>query len=216
MKINYSRLGVSLSKHKESILKERDRLNAEVEELNRRLHTQRLYTDEMEKKRQQSETKNKELYKLLDETSSEAVKEKRTLENLRQQLDEVTQEKNSKSEEAKHYKWQAEMHHKSTVQQNLQIVAVRSSLERLSTQHTLTVSKLTKYSAEVEHLQLLREKLSHELNQKSNLLKLREDENNKYRLDTGKLIKSREMLMKKLMTCEMNRSMSDQEVVKLK
>lgn len=57
------------------------------------------------------------------------------------------------------------MHHKSTVQQNLQIVAVRSSLERLTTQHTLTVSKLTKYSAEVEHLQQLREKLSHELNQ---------------------------------------------------
>lgn len=60
----------------------------------------------MEKKRQESETKNKELYKLLDETSSEAVKEKRTLENLRQQLDEITQEKNSKTEEAKHYKWQ--------------------------------------------------------------------------------------------------------------
>ena len=60
------RLGSSLAKHKESILRERDRLNAEVEELNKRLQIQRAYSDEMEKKRTESENKNKELYKLLD------------------------------------------------------------------------------------------------------------------------------------------------------
>lgn len=59
-------MGSSLAKHKDGILRERDRLNAEVEELNRRLQIQRLYTDEMEKKRMESEQKNKELYKLLD------------------------------------------------------------------------------------------------------------------------------------------------------
>lgn len=59
-------LGMSLAKHKESILRERDRLNAEVEELNRRLQIQRIYSDEVEKKRMESENKNKELYKLLD------------------------------------------------------------------------------------------------------------------------------------------------------
>lgn len=103
-------LGASLSKHKEGILRERDRLNAEVEELNRRLQIQRLYTDEMEKKRVESETKVKDLYKLLDETSSEAFKEKRTLENLRVQLIELNQEKNNKEEESKHYKWQVNKH----------------------------------------------------------------------------------------------------------
>lgn len=55
-----------MAKQKEGILRERDRLNAEVEELNRRLQIQRLYSDEMERKRMESETKNKELYKLLD------------------------------------------------------------------------------------------------------------------------------------------------------
>lgn len=57
---------MTLAKHKEGILRERDRLNAEVEELNRRLQIQRIYTDEMEKKRMESENKNKELYKILD------------------------------------------------------------------------------------------------------------------------------------------------------
>lgn len=61
-----NRLGSTLAKHKEGILRERDRLNAEVEELNKRLQIQRIYTDEMERKRMESENKNKELYKLLD------------------------------------------------------------------------------------------------------------------------------------------------------
>lgn len=60
------RLGMNLAKHKEGILRERDRLNAEVEELNKRLQIQRIYTDEIEQKRTDSEKKNKELYKLLD------------------------------------------------------------------------------------------------------------------------------------------------------
>lgn len=60
------RLGMTLAKHKESILRERDRLNGEVEELNKRLQLQRIYCDEMERKRTESENKNKELYKLLD------------------------------------------------------------------------------------------------------------------------------------------------------
>lgn len=55
-----------MAKHKEGILRERDRLNAEVEELNKRLQIQRIYTDEIEQKRTDSEKKNKELYKLLD------------------------------------------------------------------------------------------------------------------------------------------------------
>lgn len=59
-----------LSSHKEGILKERDRLSAEVEELNRRLQIQRLYTDEIERKRAEVEAKNKELYKLVDVCTS--------------------------------------------------------------------------------------------------------------------------------------------------
>lgn len=55
-----------MAKHKEGILRERDRLNAEVEELNKRLNIQRIYTDEIEQKRTDSEKKNKDLYRLLD------------------------------------------------------------------------------------------------------------------------------------------------------
>ena len=59
-------LGEALVPHKDGILRERDRLNAEVNELNRRLQLLRVYVDEVEKKRSETETKNLELYKLLD------------------------------------------------------------------------------------------------------------------------------------------------------
>lgn len=45
---------------------------------------------------------------------------------------------------------------------------------------------------------------------------LKEDENNKFRLETSKLVKSKEMLSKKFTALEMAKSALDQEVTKLK
>lgn len=98
--------GGSLGKHKENILRERDRLNSEVEELNRRLQIQRTYTDETEKKRLESEKKLKEMYKLLDATSDEAFREKKMIELYKIQLTELTADRDNKEEVMRHYKSQ--------------------------------------------------------------------------------------------------------------
>lgn len=47
-------------------------------------------------------------------------------------------------------------------------------------------------------------------------LQLKEDENNKFRLETSKLVKSKEMLTKKFVTLEIAKGALDQEVTKLK
>lgn len=122
-----NRLGVSLAKYKDTILRERDRLNSEVDELKRRLQMQRIYADEMEKKRMESENKNKNLYKLLDvhffflihfflfqskfitkiliqESSSEAFKDRRQFEQLKVDFDELTKSKMDVKDELAHYK----------------------------------------------------------------------------------------------------------------
>jgi hypothetical protein len=93
-----------LAKHKEGNLRERDRLAAEVEELNRRLQMQRTYADEVEKKRIEADNKNKELYRMLDETSNGAFKEKRFLESIQGQLSEMTTNYKVALEEANRYK----------------------------------------------------------------------------------------------------------------
>lgn len=60
------RLGMSMAKQKESLIRDRDQLTAEVYELNKRLQQQRIQNDALEKKRAEFEEKCGGLYRLLD------------------------------------------------------------------------------------------------------------------------------------------------------
>lgn len=57
---------MSLTKQKDSLIRERDRLTTEVDDLNKKLQQQRQQTDAIEKRRLELEEKCRELYKLLD------------------------------------------------------------------------------------------------------------------------------------------------------
>lgn len=59
---------MSLTKQKESLIRDRDRLSAEVDDLNKRLQQQRNQNDVLEKKRAEFEEKCRELYRMLDVT----------------------------------------------------------------------------------------------------------------------------------------------------
>jgi hypothetical protein len=62
----------------------------------------------------------------------------------------------------------------------------------------------------------LKDKLTNDLNTKNNILKLKEDENAKFRLENAKIMKSREILMKKMMTIDGSRVALENEILKLK
>lgn len=57
---------MSLTKQKDSLIRDRDRLTAEVDDLNKKLQQQRVQTEAVEKKRAELEERCRELYKLLD------------------------------------------------------------------------------------------------------------------------------------------------------
>lgn len=57
---------MSLTKQKESLVRDRDRLAAEVDDLNKKLQQQRVQIEAAEKKRTEYEEKCRELYKSLD------------------------------------------------------------------------------------------------------------------------------------------------------
>lgn len=60
------RLGMSLTKQKESLIRDRDRLATEVAELNKRIQQQNHQIEAYETKRLEYEEKCRELYKSLD------------------------------------------------------------------------------------------------------------------------------------------------------
>lgn len=57
---------MSLTKQKDSLIRERDRLTSELDDLNKKLQQQRAQTDAVEKRRAELEEKCRELYKSLD------------------------------------------------------------------------------------------------------------------------------------------------------
>jgi len=86
---------------------------------------------------------------------------------------------------------------KVKVRQNLQILSLKTNLEHLNTQHNATNNKLAKITVDLEYTVQERDKNKRALNQRINLLKVREDELIKMRQDNGKLAKSQETIARK-------------------
>lgn len=90
-------------------LRERDRLINEIEELQKKVHTQTKYIEELEEKNFENEEKIKDLYRQLEDISNDAFKGKRAFEQISNKLQETTDEKQYLSDELKKYKQQVSL-----------------------------------------------------------------------------------------------------------
>lgn len=95
-----------MAKQKEGVKNERDRLINELAELSKRFQGQVSHVEELEEKNMENEEKIKELYRILDEASNEAFKERRTLEHVQIKLQEITDERDLYLGESKQFKHQ--------------------------------------------------------------------------------------------------------------
>ncbi|XP_032578912.1 cilia- and flagella-associated protein 58 [Drosophila sechellia] len=177
--------------------KERERLKAEIADLNKRLQLQRTYATELDHTIEGLEAKNKELLKLLDETSSDACNLKRKSDALTKELSTMKTEESRYQEQISQMKSANEHLTKVKVRQNLQILSLKTNLEHLNTQHNAANNKLAKITVDLEYTVQERDKNKRALNQRINLLKVREDELIKVRQDNGKLAKSQEAIARK-------------------
>uniref|UniRef100_A0A336LZT7 CSON006434 protein n=1 Tax=Culicoides sonorensis TaxID=179676 RepID=A0A336LZT7_CULSO len=208
--------GSSMMKHKENLLRDRDRLQSEVEDLSKRMSSQKIYIEDLEKKRDEHKTQIKDLVKQLDELTNEAFKEKRLLESTQNQLKDVTLERDIMAQEIKNLKEISSKNHRTILQQQLQIGAHKANLEKQTATLNVNAIKLAKFASDLDSLAQLKEKVTNELNTKLNLIKMKEDENNKFRLENSKLMKQKEAITKKLVTTIGIKTGLEQEVVKLK
>ena len=90
-------------------LRERDRLINEIEELQKKVHTQTKYIEELEEKNFENEEKIKDLYRQFEDVSNDAFKGKRAFEQISNKLQETTDEKLYLSDELKKYKQQVSL-----------------------------------------------------------------------------------------------------------
>ncbi|KAH8284178.1 hypothetical protein KR054_011689 [Drosophila jambulina] len=196
--------------------KERERLTAEINDLNKRLNLQRTYAAELDSTIEGLEAKNKELLKLLDETSSDAINLKRKVDALTKDLSTMKSEESRYQEQISQMKSANEILTKVKVRQNLQILSLKTNLEHLNTQHNATNNKLAKITVDLEYTVQERDKNKRALNQRINLLKVREDELIKVRQDNGKLAKSQETIARKYAGLDEAKREVEQENIRLK
>lgn len=210
------RLGGNLAKHRDDILRERDRLNAEVEELNTRLQIQRLYTEEIERKREESEKKNKDLYKLLDDTSSEAYQKIRMVDHLQQDIVELNADKSRLAAEQSDLLLQLDGARAANAHLTDQLQTNRALLE--CKQHALqaAVAKATRLAGRLEAASAHQRQVELELGQVETQLKLRNSESNRLLKENGRLEANREQLQKKLLKVDGARSELVQDAMKMK
>lgn len=105
---------------------------------------------------------------------------------------------------------------KVKVRQNLQILSLKTNMEHLNTLHNSTCNKLAKITVDLEYTVQERDKNRRALNQRINLLKVREDELIKLRQDNAKLAKSQETIARKYGGLEMAKQEVEQENLRLK
>lgn len=98
----------------------------------------------------------------------------------------------------------------------MQMLGLRANLDKQTTQNNLNNMKLSRFSADLDNLVQLKDKLNNDLNTKNNILKLKEDENIKFRLENAKITKSREILMKKMVVMDGSKTSLENETLKLK
>ncbi|XP_036323030.1 cilia- and flagella-associated protein 58 [Rhagoletis pomonella] len=195
---------------------ERDKLNNEIRELNKRIQIQRLYTSEVEAMTQTLEEKNKALVKMLDETSNEAYNNRKRLDLLEKELAQTRSEEAKAKEKIQQIKSHNDQLIKLKVRHNLQILSLKSNLEHLHTQHNTTSNKLAKTVVELEYAIQERDENKRALTQRISLLKTREDEIIKLKRENAKLVKSEENTARKYATLNDARSKAEEENARLK
>ncbi|XP_023292257.2 cilia- and flagella-associated protein 58 [Lucilia cuprina] len=203
-------------KHRRDENKEKENLKAEIRDLNKRLQMQRNYTTELETMNQTLEEKNKNLIKVLDETSTEAFNSKKRIDTLTKDLNQLKCDELKYTEQISLLKQQYEKLTKMKVRQNLQILSLKTNMEHLNTQHNATCNKLAKVTVDLEYAAQERDKNKRDLTQKLNILKVREDEIIKWKQENAKLAKLQDNASRKYCTLEETRKEFEQENLRLK
>ncbi|XP_055851683.1 cilia- and flagella-associated protein 58 [Episyrphus balteatus] len=182
---------------KKDYAKEKEKLSAEIRELNKRIQIQRIYTTEVENMTQNLEEKNKALIKVLDETSSDLYSCKKQLDIATKDLSTLKSEETKLIDQIQTIKLKNDHLMKHKIHQNLQILAAKTNLEHLHTQHNATTNKLAKIIVDLEYTTTERDKLKADLAQKTNLLKLREEELIKMKQENSNVCKSQDASARK-------------------
>lgn len=203
----------SLGKHKTTVLQECERLTEEVRELNKRLQVQRAYSDEIQKKLDDSLETNRDIYRQWDEATNEAMANKRKVETLTMKVEKTEERLEAVNDSMEHYKSQSESRNVRLQERERQLTKMRDELERMKSENTIFKTLKAKLEANLKTCSTEFTNVKHELNQTKNFLGLKEDENRKLLKENEDQLKRLDAAARKIATIEKALSKNNDDIL---
>lgn len=192
----------SLGKHKKTILLEYERVTEEVRELNKRLQVHRAYSDEIQKKLDESIENNRDLYRQWDAASNEGWANKKKVESLQIQVEEKEEQLDNMTETMMHFKNQAETRHARLKDRDKQLTEKTEELTKARKEiKDLTIAK-TDLDTNLKDCSKVSAEMKLQIIQLNRFMSLKEDESRKLAIENERGIKKIEALIRKVAAAE--------------
>ncbi|CAH2007025.1 unnamed protein product [Acanthoscelides obtectus] len=205
-----------LSKHKDGLERERDRLINEVTQLNTKLHNALSYQEELERKTSEADLKINEINGQLEDQVAETQRQKKAKEKLEQDVEELKakiEEKESKI---------VELH--GVIAQNAKAIArseqdakeTKYAYDKLSKEFEATALKFSRLQDDHNQTMFDLDKSKKVIQDKMLDAKIIGEEAIRLKLDVSKLSKTRELLEKKILAMNTEKDELNSDRTKLR
>ncbi|CAD7089959.1 unnamed protein product [Hermetia illucens] len=205
-----------LANKKETILRERDRLQAEVEELDKRLHMQRLYSENVEKFRQDAEAVNTTLMQELESSDTDKVKFKRRIQDLHLSIEKAKDTNLGLTKRINSLENRIEDYQKQLEAKTFELQNMRLQFEKMKSEQASWNATLVKRSAALNTCTQENRSLSEQLRTILNKLKAKEYEVLEIRRDCKKSVANFDLVVSRLNKMSNARSNLNKSIVILK
>ncbi|KAG5863288.1 hypothetical protein JTB14_010553 [Gonioctena quinquepunctata] len=188
-----------LSKHKDGLERERDRLINEVTQLNTKLQNALGYQEELERKNSQADMRINEICGQLEDQSGEINRQKRAREKVENDITELKYKLEEKEAQANDLNSLITQHLKLIQRLEQDIKDVKASHDRIAKEHEATSVKYAKLQDNYNNSLFETDKIKRSLQEKLLDIKGFNEDASRFRNEISKLIKVRDLLEKRIL-----------------
>ncbi|KAK9886136.1 hypothetical protein WA026_014923 [Henosepilachna vigintioctopunctata] len=205
-----------MSKKKEGLQREKERLQAEVVQLTQKLQNALSYQEELEHKNSAADLKLNELNGQVEDQHSEIERFKRQQAKINQDMTDLKEKLSEKEIQLNELTEVVGYHMKQTNRLENQIKDDRATYDRLFKEHETLNAKHFKMYEDLQVAQANYEQIRKQVNKKDLELRNCEDITNHLRGDVAKLTKTKDLYDKKIMAMDADKNEVVQDRLKLR
>ncbi|CAG9771320.1 unnamed protein product [Ceutorhynchus assimilis] len=187
-----------LSKHKDGLERERDKLMNEVTQLTTKLVNAIGYQEELEKKTSMADIKINELTNQLEDHAADMLRERRAKEELVNDLAEERKKIEDRDLEIRNTRENVVEQGKRIAKLEIDVRDHRYIIDRLNKENEVATNKVAKLQDDYNTTAFDLEKTKSMFQKKQTDLKSAEEENTRLKTDLAKLIKAKELADKRI------------------